>query len=330
MKTKEELRKHYDCELLPCLKELESRRKATLAKIAAFTVLMICLVLAVIAAAAGIFVFARQCSVTFCCLPAFPILWIAAYFIGFSKIAAPYRRQFKSEIMPKIVKYVSEGLEYDFKGHIPVEEFRKSEIFTVEPDIYTGEDRVYGRLGETGIDFSEIVAQEKRRDHDTEGSRSTSYVTIFRGIFLVADFNKRFKSKTLVLPDTAEKLFGKMVGGFIQSKNIMRPPLVKLEDPEFEKHFVVYSKDQIEARYILSPALMKRITEYRMKTGKNIFLSFVDNKLRVAIPYKKNLFEPRLFRSIVDFEKMEEFHSIIQLTADIVEDLNLNTRIWKK
>ncbi|MCX6694844.1 MAG: DUF3137 domain-containing protein, partial [Candidatus Altiarchaeota archaeon] len=130
--------------------------------------------------------------------------------------------------------------------------------------------------------------------------------------------------------DSAEKMFGKMIGGFIQSKNITRPPLVKMEDPEFEKDFVVYGQDQVEARYVLSTSLMQRITEFRKKTGKNIFLSFVDDKLMVAIPYKKDQFEPSLFHSIVDFEQIRQFHAVLQLTAGIVEDLNLNTRIWNK
>ena len=47
--------------------------------------------------------------------------------------------------------------------------------------------------------------------------------------------------------------------------NFSRPPLVKLEDPEFEKHFVVSGEDQVEARYILSTCLMQRLTDFRNK-----------------------------------------------------------------
>ena len=45
--------------------------------------------------------------------------------------------------------------------------------------------------------------------------------------------------------------------------------LVKLEDPEFEKSFVVYSGNQTEARYILSTSLMRRILDYKVNCKKN-------------------------------------------------------------
>ena len=67
------------------------------------------------------------------------------------------------------------------------------------------------------------------------------------------DFNKHFNVKTYVLTDTAEKMFG-FLGKKLQSMNSSRDDLVYLENPDFEKQFVVYSSDQIEARYILSPS----------------------------------------------------------------------------
>ena len=67
------------------------------------------------------------------------------------------------------------------------------------------------------------------------------------------------------------KLFGRL-GRKLQSLNVFRGELIRLEDPEFESHFVVYGSDQIEARYILSTSLMARITDFKEKTGKKIYL----------------------------------------------------------
>ena len=50
----------------------------------------------------------------------------------------------------------------------------------------------------------------------------------------------------------------------------------------------------------------------------------------IAIEQKKNLFETRLFKSIVDYEFIEENVRFLILMAGVVEDLNLNTRIWTK
>ena len=148
-------------------------------------------------------------------------------------------------------------------------------------------------------------------------------------VFFIADFNKHFKSRTLVLPDTAEKLFGKF-GQKLQSMSFSRGKLIKLEDPEFEKEFCVYGNDQVESRYILSMSLMRRILEFKKKWETKIYLSFVDSKVYIAISLNKNLFEPKLFKTIVNYSFIEENITYLLLLIGIVEDLNLNTRIWTK
>ena len=61
-----------------------------------------------------------------------------------------------------------------------------------------------------------------------------------------------------------------------------------------------------------------------------IFLSFSNTKVFVAIPFIRNLFEPRVFRTLLDFGQIQEYLEDLQLAVGVVEDLNLNTRIWSK
>ena len=134
---------------------------------------------------------------------------------------------------------------------------------------------------------------------------------------------------TYVLTDSAEKMFG-FLGTKLQKMNKGRGELIKLENPEFESEFVVYSEDQIESRYILSPSLMEKILSFKKQTGKNIQLSFVDSRLFVTVPYGKDLFEPKLFGDIVNFTHIQEYYADLSLVIDLIETLNLNTRIWTK
>ena len=77
---------------------------------------------------------------------------------------------------------------------------------------------------------------------------------------MIADFHKNFRFDLLVVPDVAERSFGSLVGNFLQKMNVTRSGrLMKMEDPEFEKYFAVYGRDEIETRYILSPAMMRRM-----------------------------------------------------------------------
>ncbi len=45
---------------------------------------------------------------------------------------------------------------------------------------------------------------------------------------------------------------------------------------------------------------------------------------------RKNLFEPRLLRTLLDPSLYETFWHDINLLAGIVEELNFNARIWTK
>jgi hypothetical protein len=199
-----------------------------------------------------------------------------------------------------------------------------SQIFKTTPNRYKGDDYVFGKIGQTQIEFCELNAL-----HETRSGKHKTVTIIFKGLFFIADFNKDFSSQTVVLPDLAEKAFG-FLGQKLQAMNFSRGQLVKLEDPEFEQEFVVYSNNQIDARYILSLSLMERIVDFKKKTGKDISLSFIGSKLFVAIPYNKPLFEPNIFKTLLNFDSIREYFDDLQLAVEIVEDMNLNTRIWSK
>jgi hypothetical protein len=235
-----------------------------------------------------------------------------------------YRLAYKFTVMRKIIKFIDESLVYDPMGMIPQSIYMMSKLYSTKPERYRGEDRVKGTLGATAMEFCELHTEYATRDKN-----GTHWHTIFKGLFFMADFNKHFATRTVVLPDVAENLFGR-IGQALQG--LIKPfgELVKLDDPEFEKHLKVYGDDQIEARYILSPSLMERIVAFRKRTKKDIRLSFVGTKVFVAVPYTKNLFEPQLLRPAVDFDVLCEHLEDVQLATGIVEDLNLNTRIWSK
>lgn len=72
-----------------------------------------------------------------------------------------------------------------------------------------------------------------------------------------------------------------------------------------------------------------QIGSFKGKTG-NIELSFVDSQIYVAIPYRDNLFEANISSPITSYSKLESYHYHLQLVAGLVEELNLNNRIWTK
>ena len=322
MRTLEELRTFYTTTLVKDLSVLEQERRrqlhmAGIGLAAAAPVLVISLL---ITAATG--------------LPPIVIFGLLLAIIVFTAISSigrkDYISSFKSAVIRPLVEFIDPVLRYNAAGSIPEESFVRSRMFAQKPDRYKGDDLVGGKVGATEIAFSEVHAEYKTTSTDSKGRRHEHWHTIFKGLLFVGDFNKHFHGATVVSPDIAERLLGRF-GQKLQGMTFFSDlKLVKLEDPEFEKLFVVYSNDQIEARYILSTSLMERIVQFRNKTDKDISMSFVGSKVFVAIPHTKELFEPKVFQTLLDFDMIREYFEDINLAVGIVEDLNLNTRIWSK
>lgn len=146
--------------------------------------------------------------------------------------------------------------------------------------------------------------------------------SVFKGLFFQADFNKQFKGKTVVLPGVLDYK--------VQPLNRVRGQVIRLEDAEFAKFFIVYGDDQVEARYILSTSLIAKLVKFRKKARRNIYVSFVESRIYIAIEYAEDLFEPKLFKNMLSFTPIQEYFETLQLMISVVEELNLNRRIWSK
>jgi Protein of unknown function (DUF3137) len=241
------------------------------------------------------------------------VLNVAIYFMLADKGVEKWAVKYKQDVIGSIVKrfFGENGFYEPFNGHNE-SEFIESELFSTTPDRYHAEDLIKGKADKTSISFSEVHAEYKT----TNSKGQTSWHTIFRGILFTADFNKHFKGRTIA----KQKGFW----NFISFGNI------ELENPEFRKEFVVYADDSIEARYILSPALMEKMLQLNRNWGGSLGFSFIGSQLTIAIPMDTNFFEISHWTKIdLDNKWLNDWQIIADLT-NIVHDLDLNTRIWTK
>ena len=104
---------------------------------------------------------------------------------------------------------------------------------------------------------------------------------------------------------------------------------VKLEDISFDKRFNVYTKDQIEARYLLTPTFMERLKSLETAFGtKGIKCSFFNNRIMFAIPTKKDLFElGSLFTSLKSNKAVEKFYNELNSIHEMIDHFKLNEKI---
>jgi len=294
----------------------ETRKKALAisASIAAATVLL---------AAGALFVSGDLLA--FVLVPGFIIAGVV-----YTQMMNGVKLKYKKLVIPSMLKEIDPGLSYNPSGCIPKEIFRHSKIFSQRVDCYAGEDLVYGSYKGIPIRFSELKVQEKHSN-----GKNTTYHTFFNGVFMVADFNKDFKYSHWVLPDSAEAAFGQLVGNFFQKVNLSgRGHMTRLEDPAFEKKFVVYTEDDVEARYILSPKLMHTmltLSDRFRKGASKIGFAFMDSNVYVAIPIEsgRDLFEMPSRGELGENtarRTQEELKEILSV-FDVME---LDLRLWSK
>ncbi len=162
------------------------------------------------------------------------------------------------------------------------------------------EDRLAGSRNDTPFEFFEAHLEEKRTTTDGKGRTRTTWVTVFRGQCLVVNFHKQFNGVTKVFRDKGMFNFlGKLGQGKAQK--------VKLEDPVFEKAFEVYSTDQIEARFLLTPDFMERLVGLeRAFKGKQVRCAFSGGEMYLACEGANLLEVGSMYRKMDDLGRVRE------------------------
>jgi uncharacterized protein DUF3137 len=264
------------------------------------------------------------------CIVAGAVSWGAAlYWMQRWKVL---NRRYKREVVGRIVGFVNPELHYASDEYVGYKLASKSRLFPETDCTYGGDDLVAGKIGNTRMGFSELSIRQNREGGGCQwwlgrGNESP----VFSGVIFVAEFNKRFTGFTILLPDTAERLAGTWLGRLAQGLNVFQPgELQAMEDPDFEKYFAVYSSSEFTARYVLTPGLMRRLVKLRRRVGSPITVSFSEACVFVTWPTKKELFEMSWTRSLLSQRFLLGTYRLVTVLAGIVEDLDLNTRIWTK
>jgi hypothetical protein len=253
-------------------------------------------------------------------------LAVFGFFIAGTMRFFKYRNMFKKQVTSKLVKLINPHFIYHPDRHITLADFNKSSVINQVANACQGDDYVCGKLDKTVFEFSELVAKYEEEYTDDDGKKATRTKELFNGLFFLADFNKHIQGETFVVPDNSERLLGRL-GQSIQVSH--KGELVKLENPEFEKYFAVFSTSQVEARYILSTRMMEAMVNIRKKLGCSLRFSFLGERVYCAISFKKPLFEPSIMKP-VQFADIEFMHTLFELIDLIIREMNLNRRIWTK
>ncbi|MEM9668735.1 MAG: DUF3137 domain-containing protein [Pseudomonadota bacterium] len=199
-----------------------------------------------------------------------------------------------------------QGTVYDFRRAHLLPSWDRSDF----------EDRLTGKRAEVDFEFFEAHLEEKRTTRDSNGRTRTRWVTVFRGQCIRFDFHKTFLGETLVTRDAG---FFNRFGG----KSGM--DRAKLEDPRFEKAFEVYTTDQVEARFLLTPDLMQKLVDLETAFhGNKLRCAFVGGEMFIALE-GGDLFEPgSMFRRLDDPNRIRELLDDFAAVFHLIDTVSMN------
>jgi ribosome-associated protein YbcJ (S4-like RNA binding protein) len=255
--------------------------------------------------------------------PHFPLFVALALWLGYAGYQqSQLARAYKHVVIGRIVSALGQGLTYSPKARFTKDDFLGMDLFLQRVETWRAEDEITGRRN--AVQYAMFEASATR----TEGSgKNRRTVTIFKGMVVSLEFNKHFRGHTVVVPNSESQILGGLFG---ESESRRRKELCRMEDVEFEDTFSVYSTDQQEARYILTPKMMELIRSAHASFGA-IRCSFQASSVFITIPTSTNRFEIRLWSGKMTPDKaIGELADCVDLAEQLVDALDLETRIWSK
>ena len=225
------------------------------------------------------------------------------------------KKKFENEIKQKIMPYVCKCLG-DLKWKYAQCSF---EQLLCKSGIIDRYNRVSYDDSFTGI-YKDINYEicETSFYYKTGTGKNSSTRTVFKGVMIKLDMNKSFTGNTVIRPDTLKHAS--------PAANLKH---TTLEDVVFEKKFDVFTDDEVEARYLITPSFMERLNN--MKTAfsaDRVSCAFYDKYLLVGLHTSKDLFSICSLKEPVKdgkqfFTMFEEILSIIKL----IDHFKLNQKI---
>lgn len=231
----------------------------------------------------------------------------------FSPLFLFYQRS-KESILPLIINFFG-NFTYQYRPQMPIEILQQSKIIPKD-EILAGDDSFYGEYNGIKVKIMEYVSHKCASEIASNKKNTAEYKKNY-GLLLLADMNKNFKGQTIVVKDKG------VLNKFIRYKNLER---VQLEDTIFEKEFEVYGDDQIEARYILTTAMIEQMLKLRSFFAQ-ISFSFFAGKILINIKTKKNYFEcTNIFHSFIKEKRTEQIFEQISALFSIVNIMQLDQK----
>ncbi|MCL2638764.1 MAG: DUF3137 domain-containing protein [Oscillospiraceae bacterium] len=215
----------------------------------------------------------------------FPLGWLIGFifliptaFAG--ERVARYKKRLKCIVSNNIVRGVLndkfELSTYAPGAHIPQLTIQCACLLHQPWNKIKGSDLVKGSYKGVNFTFSDLHLQ-----HETGSGKNRKVVTRFKGQWLIIDLAKKLPFGVQLKARNGDIGVGKRMKSDVETENI-----------EFNQKFQITAPNPLDAFLILTPHFMEYILKAKHRASAQMYVSFDETQIHVALHNGRDLFEP--------------------------------------
>ncbi len=186
---------------------------------------------------------------------------------------------------------------------------------------YFSNDYIKGSYKSIPFERADVLIQQR-----VQTGKSSSTITLFRGRWLIFDFNKEFHFDLQIVTKDFKNP-QKNSNFFTDAQE--RRHRIEMEDVNFNTLFHIYGQDDHEAFYILTPAMMEILKNMAETIDGEFMLGFVNHQLHVAINTDRDAMEPSIFSEIDPAAVQYDVQRETDVIKNMINSLKLDVDIFK-
>jgi hypothetical protein len=305
MKTLDDFRRYYADFLSKELGTAESVRKSTILK--AFLVWVVAILLMVVATMASTSFMGQEHLWALVALNVL-VFGFLGYMVYQEVLSSPrYYNLFKGRVIDGIVRFIDERLQYIPHRAIPVAVFGQSGLFHRPIHKYEGDDYCLLQLEDGSlVEFSEVHAYQKVKDE-----QGTRLEPVFEGLFAHAKLAQPRAGELYIVPKGTPI---EEVG--TKTSRLQSYPV---ENSALSMAYEVYANSPLTVKRYLTAELIEAIVAYHQQNPTlPLYLGMHGPHVYIAIPRDTVLFEPNIWHSLADVQKLEKFYLDLNILWSIL------------
>lgn len=234
-----------------------------------------------------------------------------------------FNKGFKDIFVLESLKKIFDNLNYSPDEGIDYNVIAGTKMMNMG-DRYSSNDYFEAEYKDVKVRQADVHIEEEHQTTDSDGHTTTTWVTIFKGKWMIFDFNKVFNANVQV----SQKGFGNSrISNWGEKTKYKK---VQMEDSEFNKLFRIFAQDEHDAFYILTPSLMEKIKKLTNDIKGKILLCFIDNQLHVGLYNNEDSFEYNIYKKINEENIYDNISKDIKIITSFVDQLNLDNSLFRR